>query len=145
MKTIGETIAALRKKQGLTQEALAGLIGVSAQSVSRWENNTNMPDISLLPLLADLFGCRVDDLFGRGSAGGRASGRVLEHCCSTVLEEIFRAFDPETSGEKMSEYKKALKENRGRSSAIFNEHGMVYHRETLGALLLKRPEKADGL
>lgn len=35
MNTIGETIATLRKKQGLTQEALANLIGVSAQSVSK--------------------------------------------------------------------------------------------------------------
>lgn len=38
MSTIGENIAALRKKRNLTQEAMADLIGVSAQSVSKWEN-----------------------------------------------------------------------------------------------------------
>lgn len=142
MNTIGETIAVLRKKQNLTQEALANLIGVSAQSVSKWENNTNMPDISLLPLLADLFSCRIDDLFGRGGTKNRGdSNRTLDNCCETVLEEIFCAFEPETCSEKMTEHKKTLRENDNQRSGIFNEHGIVYYREKLGALLLKRPEE----
>ena len=55
MNLLGENIAALRKEKGMTQEALASEIGVSAQAVSKWENNTNMPDIQILPILADLF------------------------------------------------------------------------------------------
>lgn len=74
MNTIGETIVRLRRKQGLTQEALSALIGVSPQSVSKWENNANMPDISLLPLLADIFQCSLDELFGRGKAEKLSSG-----------------------------------------------------------------------
>jgi len=46
--TIGERIAVLRKSKGFTQEELASAIGVSAQSVSKWETGTTMPDI-LLP------------------------------------------------------------------------------------------------
>ena len=69
MEHFGENITLLRKKKGFTQEALAGLIGVSAQSVSKWENSTNMPDISLLPVLADIFQCSIDALFGRESEG----------------------------------------------------------------------------
>lgn len=143
MNTLGETIAALRKKQGLTQEALANLIGVSAQSVSKWENNTNMPDISLLPLLADLFSCRIDDLFGREGTKNRGdSNRALDNCCEAVLEETFCAFRSKTlSEEEMTEYRKALRENDNQRSAIFNRHGIVYYREKLGALLLKKPEE----
>lgn len=41
MKSIGENIAALRKKKSMTQEALAAEIGVSAQAVSKWENGVS--------------------------------------------------------------------------------------------------------
>lgn len=64
MKTVGETIAELRKERGLTQEKLAETIGVSSQAISKWENNVTMPDIMLLPLIADTLGVTIDDLFG---------------------------------------------------------------------------------
>lgn len=60
---IGNKIKQLRYKSGLTQEQLAEKIGVSAQSVSKWENSITMPDITLLPLLAEEFGVSIDDLF----------------------------------------------------------------------------------
>ena len=41
MKTIGERIAELRKEKGMTQEALGETIGVSAQTVSKWENGVS--------------------------------------------------------------------------------------------------------
>lgn len=44
MKTVGERIAALRKERGITQEGLAGIIGISSQAISKWENNVTMPD-----------------------------------------------------------------------------------------------------
>ena len=65
MKTIGERIAQLRREHGLTQEALGDTIGVSAQTVSKWENNQNAPDISLLPVLAEVLGTSIDGLFDR--------------------------------------------------------------------------------
>lgn len=52
MKTIGSRIAMLRKEQNLTQEDLAQAMGVSAQAVSKWENDVSCPDISLLAQLA---------------------------------------------------------------------------------------------
>ena len=63
--SIGERIAVFRKTKGFTQEELASAIGVSAQSVSKWETGTTMPDILLLPVLADLFDVTVDALFGK--------------------------------------------------------------------------------
>lgn len=62
--TIGKNIYMLRKKQGLTQEELARLINVSFQAVSKWENGNSTPDISLLPLLANVFHCNIDALLG---------------------------------------------------------------------------------
>lgn len=53
---IGETIAALRRERGITQEALAGAVGVSAAAVSKWETGKGYPDISLLPALSDSLG-----------------------------------------------------------------------------------------
>lgn len=60
MNTIGERIADLRKKQGITQEQLAEKLNVSGQAVSKWENDLACPDIALLPDLADILQVSVD-------------------------------------------------------------------------------------
>ncbi len=60
---IGNKIKQLRQKSSLTQEQLAEKLSVSAQSVSKWENSVAMPDITLLPLLAEAFGVSIDELF----------------------------------------------------------------------------------
>lgn len=60
--TIGKRIAALRREKGLKQDELAEKLGVSAQAVSKWENDQTCPDISLLPLLAKTLGVTVDEL-----------------------------------------------------------------------------------
>lgn len=62
--TLGKRIAMLRKNQGWTQEQLGEKVGVSAQAVSKWENDIACPDIATLPLLADLFGVTTDELLG---------------------------------------------------------------------------------
>ncbi len=62
--TIGNNIRTLRRKADMTQEELAAQIGVSCQSVSRWEQGTTYPDMELLPVLAGLFGVTVDTLLG---------------------------------------------------------------------------------
>ena len=61
---IGEKLKQLRLQKGLTQEQLAEVFGVSAQAVSRWENNTSYPDITLLPGLAIYFNTSVDAIVG---------------------------------------------------------------------------------
>lgn len=59
---IGNNIVTLRKQKGITQEELANALGVSAQAVSKWENNSSCPDVSLLTDIADYFGVTVDVL-----------------------------------------------------------------------------------
>lgn len=63
-KTIGKRIVALRKAKGLTQEDVATALGVSAQAVSKWENDLTCPDIMLLTPLATLLHVSVDTLLG---------------------------------------------------------------------------------
>ncbi len=61
---IAENIRKLRRGGDLTQEQLAEKLGVSFQTVSRWETGVVYPDIELLPTMAELFGVTVDELMG---------------------------------------------------------------------------------
>lgn len=63
----GDRLAGLRRSTGMTQDALASRLGVSAQAVSKWERAVCCPDISLLAALADTFGISIDLLFGRSA------------------------------------------------------------------------------
>ena len=63
---IGENIKRLRKAKDISQEDFAKLLGVSSQSVSRWENGVCYPDMELLPALAQYFKLSVDELLGVG-------------------------------------------------------------------------------
>ena len=64
-ETIGKRISDLRKSKGMTQEQLAQRVGVTAQAVSKWENDLSCPDISILPQLAEALGVTTDELLGR--------------------------------------------------------------------------------
>jgi transcriptional regulator with XRE-family HTH domain len=63
MMELGKKIKQLRFKAGLTQEQLAEKLNIGPQAVSKWENSVAMPDIGTLPLLAEIFGITIDDLF----------------------------------------------------------------------------------
>lgn len=63
-ETMGQIIRRLRKERNLTQEELAEQLNITAQAVSRWENETGMPDISQIVPLSNVFGVPTDVLFG---------------------------------------------------------------------------------
>lgn len=77
--TIGEKIKKLRLGRGMTQEKLAAYLKISSQSVSKWENNNAMPDISLIVPIANFFGITTDELFDRDAKNEAAE-----------IEEYFR-------------------------------------------------------
>lgn len=60
--TLGKRIATLRKEKGIKQEELAQMLDVSAQAVSKWENDLTCPDINALPKLVQILGVSVDEL-----------------------------------------------------------------------------------
>ena len=59
---MGARISARRKDKGLTQEALANILGVSNQAVSKWESGASDPSTTNLMALAKLFGVSAEDL-----------------------------------------------------------------------------------
>ena len=59
----GVLIAQSRKEKDMTQKDLADLLHVSDRAISKWEREECYPDITLLPVLADAIGCKVDDFF----------------------------------------------------------------------------------
>ena len=60
---MGKEIRRLRNDRGLTQEALAAALNVTAQTVSKWECGNSIPDVQLLPEIAVYFGVTIDQLF----------------------------------------------------------------------------------
>lgn len=75
---LNNNISFFRKKQCLTQEELAKALGVTNQSVSKWESAQCCPDISLIPKLADIFAISIDELFGRETQKGIPDGNYAE-------------------------------------------------------------------
>ena len=68
---IGSKIKTLRLSKSMTQEQLAKALHVSAQAVSKWENGAGLPDITVLPALAELYGVTADDILAGETLRGR--------------------------------------------------------------------------
>ena len=83
-ETLGRRIARLRLARTATQERLAKELNVSPQAVSKWENDINYPDISLLPNLARFLGVSVDELLSGASASAQESATAQESAAAVV-------------------------------------------------------------
>lgn len=99
---LSENIKRLRQQKGITQETLADFLGVTFQSVSRWERGDGYPDITLLPLMASFFNVSVDDLLGVNKTQNEQKINAYVAIYDTMkLKDLSFVFD---------EYKKAVKE-----------------------------------
>ena len=87
-ETLGRRIARLRLARTATQERLAKELNVSPQAVSKWENDINYPDISLLPDLARFLGVSVDELLSGASASAQESASVQESAAEKSAAEV---------------------------------------------------------
>ena len=96
---MGKKIRQLRFKAGLTQEQLAEKMGVAPQSVSKWENAVAMPDISSLPMLAEIFGISIDDLFDLTAEQrfNRIENRMDAE--EELPQDVFREFEDFLKGQ----------------------------------------------
>lgn len=94
---IGKRIKELRTERKMTQEQLADLVGVSFQAVSKWENGIALPDITLVPRLARIFGVTTDELLAYDQAEIRSE---IELCVNEARKYIETDFD---TGRKLLE------------------------------------------
>lgn len=109
---LGEKIRSLRKERDLSQEVLAQYLGVSFQSVSKWENGSAMPDITMIPAIASFFEISTDELFNFNIL--EIEKRVEKLCYDAAQ---FRSTDPEKS-EKM--LRSALRQYPGNDIILNN-------------------------
>ena len=98
MNSLGERIAYYRKKKELTQEQLAEKCTVTAQAVSKWENDVTSPDITLIPALAELFGITCDELLGVQ----RAEVALVDPELVDINKALFRLRVLSSEGDKVN-------------------------------------------
>jgi len=141
---IGNKIKQLRVKAGLTQEQLAEKLGISAQSVSKWENGVTMPDITLLPLLSGELGVTIDDLFDLTTDQKlhRIENRLDVEC--EVSDGVFKEYE--------HFLKTQLEETRDRTKILRLLARLYHHRMEADAkrvskyareAIMRNPEKKD--
>lgn len=145
MEIMARTIAQLRRGHGMTQEALAERIGVSPQTVSKWENQATCPDVALLPVLADVFGVGVDALYGREEPRRTVQPEQAIDRVISCARETFAGvcYDPARDGrfeDELAAYERAMAQDGRNRSVIENERDVLYFREALGVLALRKPE-----
>ena len=87
-ETLGRRIARLRLARTATQERLAKELNVSPQAVSKWENDINYPDISLLPDLARFLGVSVDELLSGASASAQETAAAQSAAAQESAAEV---------------------------------------------------------
>ena len=145
MHVIAANIARLRRERGMTQEALAEVIGVSAQTISKWENSTTWPDVALLPVIADVFGVTIDALYGREEKKNTifaeaAIDQVIESVQRIIVGTCYKAEKDGSFEDVLKKYRICMQDDRCRS-VIENDRDVLYYREKLGALALRKPEE----
>lgn len=74
--SIGENIKILRKNMSIGQEILANAVGVSVQAVSKWETGQSLPDVGIIPDIADFFKVSIDSLFFGENAADMKSDQL---------------------------------------------------------------------
>lgn len=85
--TLGEKIHQLRKASGISQEQLAEQLGVSRQSISKWELNDAIPDVSKIIMISELFSVSTDELLKK-SNNKESNINVNSNKNTLTLEEI---------------------------------------------------------
>ena len=105
-ETLGRRIARLRLAKTATQERLAKELNVSPQAVSKWENDINYPDISLLPDLARFLGVSVDELLSGASASAQETEAAQESAAEKSAAAVVSvaADEPAEIVEEPAEY-----------------------------------------
>lgn len=140
MRSVGEKIAELRKEQKMTQEEFSALLGVSPQSVSKWENNVTAPDIVLLPLIAGIFDVTVDALFSIDAKQTRQSRPSVEETPKAIYDAVLKTmweFDQEFEQTDTEKLKERLREHPNQHTGVASaKNGAIYADRDLAVVFL---------
>lgn len=112
---LGINLRELRLKNGLTQEQLAYDLGVSAQSISRWENGSTYPDITMLPVIASYFEVSIDTLMG-----------YAKMCTTEEREQFFQDLNGFSEQERIVMYRQMLIKYPNDAILQFGLSGVLY-------------------
>lgn len=91
-KSIGKFIATLRKANGYTQEELGEILGVSNKTISSWENGNSSPDLSLLPIIADLFNVTCDELIRGEKSKEEKETKANKNTIKTMYKNYYNKY-----------------------------------------------------
>ena len=127
MTVISKNLKRFRLAKNMTQEQAAEALGVSTQTVSRWECNTSLPDVAILPQIAALYCVTIDDLYIESSV-------AYDNYASRLLGVFEASHRPEDFMRAEMEYRKLLKSgeyttNDLRSCGILHQYMMRVCRE----------------
>ncbi len=134
MKTLGTKIAELRRQNGMTQERFGELLGISPQSVSKWENDISMPDIMLLPLIADIFNVSVDSLF---DGADTPSNIDVNEIPELVFERMLKLVGSTFGEFDFQEYRETINADNNTATASYCENGAVFGNQNIGVVYRK--------
>ena len=96
-QTTGEFMALLRKANGYTQQEVAEKLNISNRTLSSWETDRTLPDILMLPAIADLYNVTVDELLRGERASGEKHGEITETSMKNVYKNKFGSFASKSS------------------------------------------------
>ena len=125
----GENLKKLRKSRNLTQETLAEFLGMSFQSISKWERGETYPDITMLPTIASFFGVSVDSLLGTDMI--EKEKRISEYC-----EEYSRLWSEGKISDARDRLKTAVTEFPGNYDLLAKYFNALIHAQYDDAYLL---------
>lgn len=127
MTVFSKNLKRFRLAKNITQEQAGEALGVSTQTVSRWECGTTLPDVTLLPKIAALYCVTIDDLY-------RESSTVYENYAARLLSVFEASHRPEDFMQADMEYRKLFRSgeynaNDLRSYGILHQYMMQVCRD----------------
>ena len=85
--TFAEKLRSVRKQAGMSQEQLAGKLGVSRQAVTKWETDTGIPDIENIMAISALFDISIDELLSNDRGTKKEAGYLFESVTEYDVDE----------------------------------------------------------